>query len=286
MYYADERKRKENIMAEVINNGVTEGAAAPNTATNSDSYMTWDDQEFYAGANDVNSGVTGEAAAPTKSKQAPEIDSAFAKMRKELESKDKTLGEVSTLLAEMYGEELGLEQGKSLEEVIGALKSNKTNKKLDEYREAGYDPEIIQEIWKASPEYQEFQQQKEYLKQQQQSQKMAEDFLQIQREFKDWVKTPEDISPEVWSKFDTMGPGASLYDAFKLVNDAEITKRRAAATKQQTLNTLNSKQHLKTEGDGADESVDVYVPEATLSMYMDMGMSRKDAMKYHKRLYG
>ena len=65
----------------------------------------------------------------------------------------------------------------------------------------------------------------------------------------------------------------------------EIIKKAAA---QKTLNNLNSKSHLKTEGDGAGDSnaSTIPLPAETLAMYMDSGMTEKQARAFHKKLYG
>lgn len=81
--------------------------------------------------------------------------------------------------------------------------------------------------------------------------------------------------------------GYTLRDAYESSNRQAIMQKAAAAAKQKTVNELNSKKHLKTEGDGATEAAasTALAPE-TLEMYMDSGMTEKQARAFHKKLYG
>jgi hypothetical protein len=70
------------------------------------------------------------------------------------------------------------------------------------------------------------------------------------------------------------------------VNHKAVLDHAKGVGKQQALNNINSKAHLKTEGDGAGETNDIHMPADTLSMYMDMGMTKKQAFAHYKKLYG
>jgi hypothetical protein len=79
--------------------------------------------------------------------------------------------------------------------------------------------------------------------------------------------------------------GYSLVDAFAAVNRKEIVNRTKESSRQKTLNSLNSKQHLRTEGAGGDTGDDVHIPQGVLDMYLDMGLSKKEAYAHYKKLY-
>ncbi|MDP4117672.1 MAG: hypothetical protein Q8873_00565 [Bacillota bacterium] len=126
-------------------------------------------------------------------------------------------------------------------------------------------------------------------KQQQLDSKINADFEDLKRQFPEsGLKELKDLAalPTYDAIIGKIQSGYSLADAYESVNRAELRAKQQAAAKQKTLNNINSKQHLNTEGDGEGETNDVHIPAETMQMYLDMGMDKKAAMKYHKKLYG
>lgn len=104
--------------------------------------------------------------------------------------------------------------------------------------------------------------------------------LKEQRYFKE-------LEPEI-DKVLSVNPNLSVEAVYKYIRGEkldELLAKETAATKQKTLNQIGSKQHLSTEGDGEGDVDSVNVPAETLQMYMDMGMSKKDAVAHYKKLY-
>jgi hypothetical protein len=115
------------------------------------------------------------------------------------------------------------------------------------------------------------------------------DFAELKKEYPEsGLKDLADLAmlPTYGEICEKIKKGYTLTDAYASANRAELRQKTTAAAKQKTLNNINSKQHLNTEGDGAGETNDIHIPEDTMQMYLDMGMDKKAAMKYHKKLYG
>ena len=136
--------------------------------------------------------------------------------------------------------------------------------------------------------------QREQEKQQQQQQEAAKekmvnellsDHKKLQEEYADLV--PADLNQLDTATVERLQRGYSLYDAWFLSNRAKIVEQKQKAASQKTLNNLNSKSHLKTESDGAGDSnaSAIPLPPDTLQMYMDSGMTEKQARAFHKKLY-
>ena len=143
-----------------------------------------------------------------------------------------------------------------------------------------------QEQEKAQREQQIKQQQEQEAMKEKMAQELLSDHKKLRGEYGDLV--PADLSKLDQPTIDRLQRGYTLYDAWFLSNRAKIVEQTQKAASQKTLNNLNSKSHLKTEGDGQGDSNASAIPMSadTLQMYMDSGMTEKQARAFHKKLYG
>ncbi len=143
-----------------------------------------------------------------------------------------------------------------------------------------------QEHEKAQREQEILQQQEQEAAKEKMTQELLSDHKKLREEYGDLV--PADLSKLDQPTIDRLQRGYTLYDAWFLSNRTKITEQTQKAAAQKTLNNLNSKSHLKTEGDGAGDSnaSTMPLPAETLAMYMDSGMTEKQARAFHKKLYG
>ena len=143
-----------------------------------------------------------------------------------------------------------------------------------------------QEQEKAQREQEIRQQQEQEAAKEKMTQELLSDHKKLREEYGDLV--PADLSKLDQPTVDRLQRGYTLYDAWFLSNRTKITEQTQKAAAQKTLNNLNSKSHLKTEGDGAGDSnaSAIPLPADTLQMYMDSGMTEKQARAFHKKLYG
>lgn len=116
---------------------------------------------------------------------------------------------------------------------------------------------------------------------------ITSDHAKLREEYGDLV--PENLAEFAEATVDKVRRGYSLYDAWYLDNRAQVMEKQKKAAEQKALNRINSKSHLRTEGDGAGDETQVStVPlsQDTLQAYLDSGMSERQARAFHKKLYG
>lgn len=151
-------------------------------------------------------------------------------------------------------------------------------------KNSGIQQAQFDQIVNADPRIQQAQQiiaQQELMKRQ--SQQMAEarkldEAVEKIRKFDKSVKTQQDIidNPHFKEIADMYNRGYSLEDAYYLANRAEIEQKKQAAARQQTMNQMTSKQHMRATGNsGAGDAV--VVPADIMAMYREMNSDWTDA---------
>lgn len=276
----------ENIVSDTSGTGEVAGTQT-DTNNNTDGVNT-----------DTGASVNDGVVADTKPKQSPEVDSAFAEMRRKAEAAEKKALEVETKLkrdrdiAKKYGADYGVYSEEDIAEKYGASHGINTVDDLQrailnaEYQEKGIDPDTINKLIESHPLIQEAKKVKENTVISNQYNALLSDLKEDG--LIDIVKDPKDIPDSVYQRWDygKNKGGLSLSDCFYLEQRKQIAAKKVEATKQSTLNNIAGKQHLKVEGDGATDANDISVPSETLSMYMEMGMSKKEATAHYKKIYG
>lgn len=228
----------------------------------------------------------GDVDPQRTSKQPPELDAAFARARRA----EEELSKRDAWVKEQFGTH-GIETWEQYQSAISAQlqqqQQDYIKQKEAELEEMGLNADTIREIMKNDPEFMEMKQQNQFLKQQieeqQKSQRLVAEFQELTKEYPDIVSKVDDIDETTWQRYDK--GGVTLVEAFELSNKKTLTQKKQEAAKQQALNSVRNRSHLKTEGDGAEDGADVNIPPETLQMYLDQGMSKAQAAKYHKKLY-
>jgi hypothetical protein len=95
---------------------------------------------------------------------------------------------------------------------------------------------------------------------------LVSNYNELLTEFKDVVTKPEDVSPEVWAKWNEGQSGLSLSDAYALVNRKTLAEKQQAATKQAALNQLNSKSHMKANEGSSEELETGSIPDEVMEI--------------------
>jgi hypothetical protein len=214
----------------------------------------------------VNDDPIDDNEESTEVEQSPEVNAAFARMRRQLKKADD-------LIAKIYGEEFNIS---SIEELEALYNQMEQEHMQQQYQQTGQiDPNFINNIINNHPAIKAATQVAE-------DQRLISNFNELKKEYPELVKTADDIPPEVWDQYDK---GISLVDAYTITNRKEILDFYKNVGKQKTLNNINSKKHLKTEGDGASSGEGVHIPAETLQMYLEMGMSKEEATAHYRKLY-
>lgn len=97
------------------------------------------------------------------------------------------------------------------------------------------------------------------------------------------INTFEDIvNMENREQFDdlVLNRGYSMSDAYKIVNYDKLVEKSSAKSKQEVLNNIGSKAHMKTISGNAGG--DINVPTDILNQYRAYGFSDSEAAKYYK----
>jgi hypothetical protein len=224
---------------------------------------------------EVGSGEEINSQTNEKPKQDRDTNEQFKAARLAAERDAKAIKQRQDAFAQKYGFH-------TFEEMEAYQAQQEAEQQRQAYLQQGVNPDLINQLVSNHPDV-------KMAKMQQINAQLDADFAELKKEFPEsGLKTLADLAmlPTYGDICEKLRRGYTLTDAYASANRAELRQKTTAAAKQKTLNNINSKQHLNTEGDGAGETSDIHIPDDTMQMYLDMGMDKKAAMKYHKKLYG
>jgi hypothetical protein len=270
----------------------------------------------------VGEGEGEEIPEPVKKQQSPEANAAFAEIRRKAEEAEKALQERDAWVAQNFGfqgiktweeYQTAIEEGKRQQELARQQEIEQKPKEVyDQVYQSlvdkGYDEELAEILANNESKavaqalrlqaFEERLQRQSYEREQtsqaakaeaakeQMVQELLSDHQKLRDEYGDLV--PSDLSQLDQTTVEKLQRGYNLYDAWFLANRAKVVDKTQKAAAQKTLNNIHSKSHLRTEGDGAGDSnaSAIPLPVETLQMYLDSGMTEKQARAFHKKLYG
>jgi hypothetical protein len=213
--------------------------------------------------------------------QDDKANAAFAQIRREKEAYERQIKEMDAFISQTYGE-YGIHTFAQYQE---ALKAEQEAAQRQQYVDAGLPEEVIEKLTKVDEVLKEAEQVKF-------QQVLSDNYAELTKEYPDLVKTPQDINPEVWHKWQDGKTGLTLTEAFELVNKKQIREHLQASSKQSTLNKINSKNHVRSNGgDGAADLDLTSVPNETMQAYRQMfakelrtgKMTEADFVKHYKK---
>lgn len=211
-----------------------------------------------------------------KPKQSPEMDRAFADLRREKEAAERKIREDDKWAKENYGH-IGIN---TMDEYKQALAEEKKKQK---YEEQGIDYEAVREIAKEEaanhPDVIKAKQieQREAVNAEIRTLKSAYPDVDIAevKDMKDLMQTLEKL-PNWDDIAKRVNKGHDLKDAFELANLDMIMEKRAKAAAQATRNNARSKDHLKPSGSQAADDVMIVTPEE-MALFRKTGTKKTDA---------
>jgi len=218
-------------------------------------------------------------------RQPPEVDAAFARARRaeeEVARRDawveQYFGHQGIHTWDEYVQAVAREQAHRQEEA--------EKQSLAELQEQGYDPEALWKVFEASPRIRELRETVTSLKnyvdglatEKQRSeqentarQSLAAEFEELKAEYPEFTSIDDlgaKMPPESFGKLcEKVKQGYTLIDAYESVNKASIRAKTTAAARQAALNAVNSKQHLRPDGGGADDLDITTVPPEVVRNY-------------------
>lgn len=220
--------------------------------------------------DDTDEGVlveeSDEGGDPVNSKkkvQGKEDNDKYASARRESEAKVKALEEKNNAFAKKFGYASFEAMEKAQDE---ADKETKQQEFMEKYGvDADTAKAMYEDMKKDDPEYQSAKQISIEKKYSTAISELHEDFPDL----KDIVKTIEDTEhlPNVELIKKYIAKGNTLAEAYFLANKKDIMAGKSEAMKQQALNSINSKNHLKGTGNQNVKVSDVKVPAETMAYY-------------------
>lgn len=255
------------------------------------------DEGTQAQEDTPNEEVTEEVADPPADKQPQdaETNAKFADMRRKMEAMEK-----QNQIARKYGQ-YGVFDEADVSRIFGgqgintfaqldqAIAAQQREQERQKWLDEGMDPDrveaLVDEKLSNHPSV-------IAAKEAEYNSMLTQNYNDLIAEYPDIVKSPEDVSQEVWNKWNNGKHGISLADAFTLVNRKEIAAKQQAAVKQAALNNMNSKNHLRPNGTDGSGSPDLsQIPDDVLSSYKRMfskelrsgKMKESDFIQHYKK---
>jgi hypothetical protein len=207
-----------------------------------------------------------------------ESDRAFAEMRRKAEQAEARANNADDVIARQYGESHGIY---TVEQYEQAYAEEQQEAERQAYLARGIDPDEIKQIVNDQLENHPS---VVAAKKAEDDNRLFSNFTELQSEYSDMVKEPNDVPEEVWKRWKNGQTGLSLTEAFTLVNRKEIIAKQSQIAKQTALNNLNGKQHIKGNGGANGDLETVTVPDDVFKMYRQLNpkATEKDILKHYK----
>lgn len=235
--------------------------------------------------------ATPEVAVPEeKPKQDTETNKAFQEMRKQLEAQEAKAKKADELIAAQFGKQ-GITTVEQYEQWI---KQGEIEEENERYKEAGLTEKEIEKLRRADvtdaelTEIKETKAREAYLSQWDSLYKVYPEIQETSKAFAEG-KDPEWYNDEMKAE---IARGASPLAAYRNAHFetilANATKGTKEVAKQEALNTLNSKNHMKPSGSEGGDVDHVEIDPEQMKMFraLNKGKSDADIRKWYKQNVG
>jgi hypothetical protein len=259
--------------------------------------MDTPDMEPTEGQNPTAEPTQEPVAEPDpKPQQSAEDNARFAAARRQAEAQMRGMQDELAMLRQenaRYKEQqktlIQYTNHDSYDALMQDVEQDLRARKYKALTDAGVDPRLVEQLVNEGinhhPDMVSYRAEKEQRKQQEvkvQLEAALADFRKQVEEIgklDDRIKGPEDLQKmDNFALFDDLVRNQRYrpIDAYRIANFDRLAEKRAAAARQETRNSINSRQHLKpTGGTGADP--DVIVPPDVMAMYRTINPGATDA---------
>ena len=171
----------------------------------------------------------------------------------------------------------------NVRDYVDALAIQQRQASEQELQEKGVDPSIINRMIESNPIVMQAQQVIEQNKMSQAEVALQNDIAAI-TQYDPSIKGINDIAalPNFPDIMDRVQRGASLLDAYKMVNFDNFMQHTNQAARQQAINQMRGKDHLATQTGVAQADDDVEVPAEIMSRYKAEGKTEKQIRELYK----
>lgn len=226
--------------------------------------------------------------------QSEKANSAFASMRRELESAKRQVEQLDNLYAKQFGQYTNPETGqpiKSAQDYLDAMAAQERARAREQLKENNIDPSIIDAMIQNSPIVRQAEAATQELNQYRIRQQMNEDLNKILALDSSYSSIEELMKSPAMNdvvEFIENHPGIRADEAYKIVNYDRVLSSKANAAKQAAINSVKAKNHLATgSAVTVDESAED-IPAAQLEMYKEAfpGKTIKEIKALYNRALG
>ena len=234
---------------------------------------------------ETEEGVTEEAAEPQP--QSPEVNAAFADMRRRMEAAERKAAEVDSLYAKQFGGYKNPETGqpiRSAKDYAEAMLAQQRVQARQQLQQNNIDPSLIDNLVANSPVVRQAQATMAELTNIRAQQEVDRDIIEVLK-LDPSLNNKDDImkDPSFPLVIDKVRAGMSLVDAYKLVNFDKLSSSKTAAARQAVVNQVKGQSHLSNApGINVNDSLED-IPASMVEKFKEMFPEKN--MKQLKELY-
>jgi len=190
--------------------------------------------------------VTEEAADPQP--QSPEVNAAFADMRRRMEAAEKRAADIDAMYAKQFGGYNNPETGqpiRSAKDYMDAMAAQERLQARQKLQENNIDPSLIDNLIANSPVVRQAEAQMAELTNMRAQQEVERDIAEVLK--LDPTLTSKDAimnDPSFPQVLEKVQSGMRLVDAYKLVNFDRLSSSKTAAARQAVVNQVKGQAHL------------------------------------------
>lgn len=232
-----------------------------------------------------------EAADP-QPEQTPEENARYAAIRRKAEEDAKrkyeselgTLNQQITALCQGITHPVTGQPITNVRDYVEALQIQQKQATEQELKEKGIDPTMIDRMIERNPVVMQAQQVIEHSKMMEAETALQNDIAMIGK-YDPSIKSINDLStlPNFPDILDRVQRGASLVEAYKMVNFDNFMQHQSEAARQQAINQMRGKDHLPSQSTGLAQNEDyVEVPAEIMSRMKAEGKTEKQIRDLYK----
>jgi len=216
-------------------------------------------------------GATEDTANPQP--QSPEVNAAFADMRRRMEAAERRAKEVDSLYAKQFGGYTNPETGqpiRSARDYAEAMLAQQRVQARQQLQQNNIDPSLIDNLVANSPVVRQAEAAMAELTNARAQQEVDRDIIEVLK-LDPSLNTKDDImkDPSFPQVIDKVRAGMSLVDAYKIVNFDRLSSSKTAAARQAVVNQVKGQAHLSNApGLNAGDSMED-IPASMLETFQE-----------------
>ena len=176
----------------------------------------------------------------------------------------------------------------NVRDYVEALQIQQKQAREQELKDKGIDPSMIDRMIESNPVVMQAQQVIQHSKMAEAEQALQNDLAEISK-YDPNIKSIKDLSalPNFPEILDRVNRGASIIDAYKMVNFDNFMQHQSEAARQAAINQMRGKEHLPSQSTGVAQSEDyVEVPAEIMSRFKAEGKTEKQIRELYKSIAG